>query len=75
MYVATGITALGCLIYKYTNRQKILLKYFNNLEENVNLNIDSDLFLADIFLEVDYKMKIKDEAASDAVADILLDLQ
>jgi fengycin family lipopeptide synthetase D len=73
MYIAASITALGCLIYKYTNRHKILLKYFNNLEESVSLNIDSDLFLTDIFLEVDNKLKIKDEAATDTLADILLD--
>ncbi len=73
MYVAASITALGCLINKYTNRQKILLKYFNNLEESVSLNIDSDMFLTDIFLEIDNKLKIKEEAAADTVADILLD--
>ncbi|WP_313186259.1 hypothetical protein [Lacrimispora sp.] len=73
MYVAASITALGCLIYKYTNRQKILLKYFNNLEESVSLNIDSDMFLTDIFLEIDNKLKIKEEAAANTVADILFD--
>ncbi len=72
-YAASGMTALSCLVFKYTNREHFLITYRFEKERMMDIRLSKEYAPADIFQEISDRSGEEPDAALIDAADILLD--